>query len=94
MNNIKQTYLWKFTRNNYYKTKILYDTYVKSIFTNSYAQFREDTILDRFFKKSTGFYIDIGANHPDRFSNTKKFYKKGWSGINIEPNPVSFKKIY
>lgn len=25
-----------------------------------------------------------------RFSNTYKFYKRGWRGINIEPNPDSF----
>jgi FkbM family methyltransferase len=30
----------------------------------------------------------VGANDPERFSNTKLFYDLGWSGIVIEPNPV------
>jgi FkbM family methyltransferase len=45
-------------------------------------------ILNRIFEgKTNGFYVDIGAHHPRRFSNTHLFYKRGWSGINIEPNP-------
>ena len=31
--------------------------------------------------------MDVGAHHPQRFSNTFIFYKKGWRGINIDPNP-------
>ena len=27
--------------------------------------------------KEYGFYIDVGAHHPKRFSNTYLFYKKG-----------------
>lgn len=47
-------------------------------------------ILDRIFSGSfTGFYVDVGAHHPHRFSNTYKLYKKGWNGLNIEPNPDS-----
>lgn len=43
--------------------------------------------------KSTGFYIDIGAHHPRRFSNTFLFYKMGWSGINIDPNYDAISKF-
>ncbi len=32
--------------------------------------------------------MDVGAHHPRRLSNTYFFYKRGWSGINIEPNPT------
>ena len=54
----------------------------------SYSQEGEDMILNRIFEgKSNGFYVDIGAHHPRRFSNTHFFYKLGWSGINVEPNP-------
>ena len=57
----------------------------------SYAQEGEDIVLKRIFSgQSTGFYVDVGAHHPMRFSNTYSFYKLGWSGINIEPNPNSF----
>lgn len=57
----------------------------------SYAQEGEDIILKRIFSDQlTGFYVDVGAHHPMRFSNTYSFYKLGWKGINIEPNPESF----
>jgi FkbM family methyltransferase len=54
----------------------------------SYSQEGEDMILRRIFEhKAKGFYVDVGAHHPKRFSNTYYFYKRGWCGINIEPNP-------
>lgn len=60
----------------------------EAYYKESYAQEGEDMILARLFAaKATGFYIDIGAHHPKRFSNTYFFYKKGWSGINIDPMP-------
>ncbi|NMH86362.1 FkbM family methyltransferase [Flavivirga algicola] len=64
--------------------------------TISYSQEGEDCILDRIFNEMEyGFYVDIGAHHPKRFSNTNKFYKRGWRGINIDAMPNSmdaFKK--
>jgi FkbM family methyltransferase len=51
-----------------------------------FSQEGEDIVLLRFFENKTdGFYVDIGAHHPTRFSNTYLFYKLGWRGINIEP---------
>jgi len=59
--------------------------------TLSYSQFGEDLFLEQFFTGlSSGFYVDVGAYHPFRFSNTYRFYRRGWSGINLEPNPTSF----
>jgi hypothetical protein len=58
--------------------------------TQSYAQEGEDMILRRIFeKRGDGFYVDIGAHHPKRFSNTYYFYRLGWSGINIDATPGS-----
>jgi FkbM family methyltransferase len=55
----------------------------------SYAQEGEDLILQRIFdQQPTGFYVDVGAHHPKRFSNTYIFYNAGWRGINVEPNPA------
>lgn len=52
----------------------------------SYAQNFEDVILNRIFEKQrSGFYIDIGASHPNFLSVTKHFYDKGWTGINVDP---------
>lgn len=58
----------------------------------SYSQEGEDVILRRIFEgKTLGFYVDVGAHHPKRFSNTLLFYKKGWRGINIDAMPGSMK---
>ena len=56
----------------------------------SYSQEGEDLVLRRLVEKCrTGFYVDIGAHHPSRFSNTRHFYEEGWRGINIEPSPAA-----
>jgi FkbM family methyltransferase len=56
----------------------------------SYAQEGEDRLLLRYFGlKYDGFYVDVGAHHPYRFSNTQLFYEMGWSGINIDAMPGS-----
>lgn len=63
----------------------------------SYSQEGEDMILRRLFeRRAKGFYVDVGAHHPKRFSNTFYFYKRGWSGINIDAMPGSmslFKRL-
>jgi len=52
----------------------------------SYAQNFEDVMLWRALKDvDAGFYIDVGANDPDRDTVTRAFYERGWSGINLEP---------
>lgn len=57
----------------------------------SYAQNGEDIILERLFgAQKIGFYIDIGASHPEVLSVTKRFYDRGWRGINIDPLKGSF----
>lgn len=54
----------------------------------SYSQEGEDMILRRIFDtQHDGFYVDVGAHHPQRFSNTYYFYLHGWKGINIDPMP-------
>jgi FkbM family methyltransferase len=65
-------------------------------FRRSYSQEGEDMIYRSFFenrKHYKGFYIDVGAHHPFRYSNTLYFYQKGWRGINIEPTPAA-KKLF
>src|SRR5690348_3121185 len=63
----------------------------------SYSQEGEDLILDRALRrKERGYYVDVGAFHPKKFSNTYFFYKKGWRGINIDATPSSmqaFKRV-
>ena len=59
-------------------------------FRKSYSQQGEDMILDCLFQgKESGFYVDVGAHHPERYSNTCLFYRRGWRGINIDATPGS-----
>jgi len=59
-----------------------------------YSQFYEDYILGYVFKnQKTGFYVDVGANDPNKSSVTKYFYLAGWRGINIEPIPELVEKL-
>ncbi len=60
----------------------------------SYSQEGEDMVLRRFVgDKLNGFYVDIGAHHPKRFSNTYYFYKLGWRGINVDADPLLIKEF-
>ena len=62
----------------------------------SYSQEGEDRVLSSLLFKlhggehiKDGFYVDVGAHHPYRFSNTCLFYRQGWHGINIDAMPGS-----
>ena len=60
----------------------------------SFSQYGEDLVLDAVLGcSSKGFFIDIGANDPALFNNTKRFSLRGWTGINVEPNPSVFARI-
>jgi FkbM family methyltransferase len=57
-----------------------------------FSQEGEDMVLARMFEgRERGFYVDVGAHHPQRFSNTYYFYLRGWRGINIDAAPGSMK---
>lgn len=54
----------------------------------SFGQESEDLILARMLdRQQTGFYVDVGAHHPFRFSNTYLLYRRGWRGINVDAMP-------
>ncbi len=58
------------------------------LINNTYSQNGEDKIVEKIFPVNyVGKYMEIGAYHPSRLSNVYKFYKKGWTGIVVEPNP-------
>jgi len=68
--------------------KAFNDACIKKYLRGSFSQKGEDLIIERIIgDKKKGFYIDIGAHNPNIFNNTKRFYQKGWQGINLEPNP-------
>lgn len=63
-----------------------------------FGQYAEDVIVRKQFpkRKRDGRYLDIGAYHPFRFSNTAYLWMKGWSGVNVDANPKSielFRKV-
>jgi FkbM family methyltransferase len=63
----------------------------------SFSQQGEDMILRSLFQQTKkGFYVDVGAHHPTRYSNTYHFYRRGWSGINVDAMPgsmVAFRQL-
>lgn len=72
-----------------YLVKVFNYRVINRYFKGSYSQKGEDLMIDKYFNhKKKGFYIDIGASHPTKLSNTRFFYDKGWWGINVEPNPT------
>lgn len=59
-----------------------------------YSQNGEDILARSLFPAGhKGLYVDIGAHHPYRISNTYLFFKSGWQGINIDPNPETIKQF-
>tara|TARA_B100000787_G_scaffold167165_1_gene153465 strand:+ start:163 stop:834 length:672 start_codon:yes stop_codon:yes gene_type:complete len=66
----------------YYKPKIFYPR-------RTYSLLGEDTIINNFFKKDNGIYVDIGCYHPLQGNNTHLLYRRGWKGVNIDINSLS-----
>jgi len=53
-----------------------------------FSQYGEDIIVSRYFPAAyRGFFVEVGALHPYRYSNSALFHIRGWRGITIDPNP-------
>lgn len=82
---------------NFIDKNLYYLVHLKKMFTRNfhktyYSQSGEDIVVSEIFKKKKdGYYVDVGSFHPVHYSNTYLYYKRGWSGINIDPNPRSIK---
>ena len=77
-----------------YKIYLYFNIFVRYNFfyrkRKTFSQFKEDLFIDNFFEyKKNGKYVDLGAYHPMRLSNTYLLYKKGWTGTNVDLNPIS-----
>lgn len=64
----------------------------------SYSQEGEDLLLARILETRNsgtpkGFYVDVGAHHPVRYSNTYYFYRRGWSGMDIDALPGTVRRF-
>jgi len=47
-------------------------------------------VWDFFQRSSSGVFVEVGANHPTRESQTWFLEQRGWSGVLVEPNPDLF----
>lgn len=63
------------------------DIYSQTVFSQEGEEFY---LQGKFAHKKKGVYVDVGALHPFRYSNTAWAYERGWRGINIEPNVDHF----
>ena len=58
-----------------------------------YSQNNEQVYIDDYFYGFIGKFIDIGAYDVFKFSNTRRLYELGWSGIMVEPAPQNYRNI-
>jgi FkbM family methyltransferase len=60
----------------------------------SFAQNGEDLLAWNYFeRKATGFFVEVGANHPTRLSQTWFLEQRGWKGILVEPLPACCEEL-
>jgi FkbM family methyltransferase len=82
-----------FVAERFYRLLALYRARVAMQRNTSFGQSGEDawflhTLRGRNIPwANSGFYVDLGANHPVVFSATYLLYKAGWSGITVDPVP-------
>ena len=51
-----------------------------------------DLLINYIFKsQKTGFYLDVGCQHPVSNNNTYLLYKRGWNGMNIDLDPKNIR---
>ena len=61
---------------------------------NTFANGNTDLFIDLLLGcKTIGHYIDVGANDDNLPNSTRRFYNRGWSGINIEPQKKQFDNL-
>lgn len=52
----------------------------------SVAQYRDDVLAWEFFRQSrSGFFVEVGANHPVFLSQTWLLEQNSWTGLLVEP---------
>jgi FkbM family methyltransferase len=52
-----------------------------------YPDQAEERLKAEFFGPSRGFFVDVGANHPQNGSQSFALEQAGWQGVLIEPQP-------
>ena len=72
--------------------KVIFTSILEPYSNLYWSQEGEDILIKRIFaNKKKGFYVDVGAHHSSRFSNTYKLYKEiYWNRVNIDPSLSSY----
>ena len=90
---MRKSQYFELSKKNKYLRKlyIFYNIYLRNRkFLKKGTQFGEDEyILNLFEKNYKGKFLDVGCYHPTRHNNTFLMYNNGWSGINIDLNPLA-----
>jgi FkbM family methyltransferase len=60
---------------------------------DSADQIETRLVWDFFDKKTSGIFVEVGANHPKDANQTWFLEQQGWSGLLVEPNPELFKLL-
>jgi len=62
-----------------------------------YSQNDEEKYITEYFHNFNngrgGKFIEIGAYHPTKFSNTRALFERGWTGVMVEPSPTCMANI-
>jgi FkbM family methyltransferase len=66
--------------------------------SDDYSQLGEQMVVMNILgrmdqSKMNPIYVDIGAFHPFKGSNTYKLYLKNWRGVVVDPNPNKIKQF-
>ncbi len=68
--------------------ELVYDAWWlrRALKRGTFAQHGEDLFMvECFAGKPAGSYVEVGANHPFKISNTYLLYRSGWRGVTVEP---------
>jgi hypothetical protein len=84
----------------HYLSNLLQRKFNKLLYKGSddYSQLGEQMVVMNILgridpQKINKVYVDIGAYHPFKGSNTYKLYLKNWKGVVVDPNPEKTKKF-
>lgn len=53
----------------------------------TYAQLNQDLWVLELLQKRDGWFVEFGAFHPEKLSNTKLLEEHGWRGVSVDPFP-------
>jgi Methyltransferase FkbM domain len=82
--NLKSKFIRYLRNSNLFISLIHWREFKKSKLDSDFSQFGEQKIIQNLVP-SHGFYLDIGSGRPVSGSNSYFLYKRGWSGILVDP---------